>query len=408
MPGRPDRLDSTELRPRSLLVVADFDSRIIWAQGVAEYFAAAGFCVTARLPAQAKRLPFKRNEDWIYEFHDDSSHAELIKDALRFDVVLVALGGGANLKTINAIREACAKERPRARPVIITGFNGLVDETDIHGLLCRVGSDIICINSPRNLRGFQSTLEQLSLPTSALYLTGFIRPDLGRSSGVERRRTIERVVYADQSGTMSSKKQAQYVAEHLIAYARRFPARQLIIKIRPSWSVTQGHVESFPILQALRQVSGPLPSNLSFDAGDPAAALEKADLLLSFSSTMLIEAMIAGIRCAAISDLGITKRLGNHVFVGSDLLCPFSAILNDDIPVPNPLWLKDNVEFSPRRITEMVAHAKALLDQQASTGDALPLQPPGYSIEKSPYMYRFTQAPKAKPKPWRLLRLLSQ
>src|SRR5690606_23472066 len=89
---------------------------------------------------------------------------------------------------------------------------------------------------------------------------------------------------------------------------------------------------------------GSIPPNLQVSYDTMIDVIEKSDLILSFSSTAIIEALILGKRCDVIMDFGINERLGTSYYIESGLLATFDEIIKDDLPRHNDSWLKDEMD----------------------------------------------------------------
>jgi hypothetical protein len=124
-----------------LLVLSDFDSRIKWGASLASYYA-TNCEITVLLKEAPHSLCSMYFHDYYTAIQYNNLNSALSNDYLfAFDFVIIALGGFEVVRVINAVRNGCATHK--RRPILIAGFNGLVDPHDPHGLLCRYGADLI-------------------------------------------------------------------------------------------------------------------------------------------------------------------------------------------------------------------------------------------------------------------------
>jgi hypothetical protein len=177
--------------------------------------------------------------------------------------------------------------------------------------------------------------------------------------------TIKTVLFVEQVSKPPLKKHKVYFMQQLIEYALKYPDRNILIKVRSSNKIK--HVNSqkdkdnfYKIWRLL--ISCP-PKNIIFTEEAIEHLLPKVDLCLSFTSTVILEALFAGKKAVAINDFGIGKKNDNQVFVGSGIFCSMAEVMSDNIPQVNKHWYNENCIFSDDLATSIVEKSLLLLNE---------------------------------------------
>ncbi|WP_197359153.1 DUF6716 putative glycosyltransferase, partial [Streptomyces clavuligerus] len=248
------------------------------------------------------------------------------------DVVVLALVGGG----VQAMLHGLAALPPARRPVVVTGYVGVVYEKLADGLLLRHGADLVLANSRQDARRFREVYEGVGADPSAVveaalpFLGGApYRPEEGRDT----------LVFAAQPSVPASRAERAYVLRRLIGHARLHPGREVLLKLRSRPGEHTTHLEEFPYQRLAGQATGPLPPNLRLVHGHMGEVLDRTDLLVTVSSTAALESLHRSIPTAVLTDLGVREPHGNHHFIGSGLLTSFDALDSGHRPVPDPHWL---------------------------------------------------------------------
>lgn len=305
-----------------------------------------------------------------------------------FDAVYFQSVGSAMRNVFEAFAERTRFRQPARRPLLITGYIGLVIEKQLEGLLWRQGADFICVNSARDLATFTGFSETLGLDTDALVRIGF--PYLqrkARQSGARRHpRTI---LFAAQPTVPLEKEQRLYLLERLIALACRLPDCRVVVKPRTLPGESQFHVEKhhYQVLFDKSRDLPKAPANFGFVYDSLGNLLPEVDLLVTISSTAAVEALAQGVRVLIPTDFGIAETLGNHVFVGSGLMGPLDRIDDAFAAEANPAWLAANGLGEADRIETVLDAMECKLAAQVALGQALPCRPVYYDSERAPYVW---------------------
>lgn len=271
------------------------------------------------------------------------------------DIALVSLPGGA----CQAVLHAMASATWTNRPIVITGYVGVVYEKIIEGLLLRTGSDIVLANSGYDARTFTQYFTEYGADPAAI-----VESPLPYLSSATRRGSHPHpytVTFAAQPSVPASARERNYVIERLVQHARLHPDREVILKLRgmPGEQVT--HAEPYPYSKMVERRKRDLPPNFSMVGGPMSKVLHRTDLMVTVSSTAAVEAIQAGIATAVLTDFGISDRLGTPHYAGSGCLTSFDDIDGGAAPTASREWALDHglLEGDHQAIRERVAELLA-------------------------------------------------
>ncbi|MFD4260900.1 DUF6716 putative glycosyltransferase [Streptomyces sp. NPDC058534] len=253
-----------------------------------------------------------------------------------YDVLVLALVGGGVQAMLHGLGRAW---RDRAdRPVVVTGYVGVVYEKLADGLLLRHGADLVLANSRQDAERFREVYEGVGADASAV--TEVALPFLGGATyagepaGADRPYTV---VFAAQPSVPDSRKDRTYLLERLIRHARRHPEREVLLKLRSKPGEHTTHIEELPY-QKLVQRADP-PPNFRLVYGHMGEVLDRTDLLVTISSTAALESLHRRIPTVVLTDLGVREALGNHHFVGSGCLASWDQLDEGHRPAPDAEWV---------------------------------------------------------------------
>lgn len=321
--------------PRVALV-ADTDSRWKWANATAAKLG------DVRLQHFLIEGPARPNERQLREAGVDPADVvpvsiEQLPRALarrECDVAIVALPGGA----CQAVLHAFVADPVENRPVLITGYVGVVYEKILEGLLLRGGSDIVLANSPHDARLFRGHFSDYGVDPDSV-----VESPLPYLSGHHTVTPHERftVTFAAQPSVPTTQHERHYVVERLVAHARLHPERDVILKLRslPGERVT--HPDPFPYPKIVEKL-GELPPNFSMVGGPMSTVLARTDLMLTVSSTAAVEAIQAHLPTGILTDFGINDRIGTPFYASSGCFTSFDAIDAGGMPTADAAWALDN------------------------------------------------------------------
>lgn len=251
------------------------------------------------------------------------------------EVLVLALPGGGTVAALHALAAAWPAEL--RRPLIVTGYVGVIYEKLVEGLAARAGSDVVLANSAHDAERFRELFAGLGVDPAAVVETSL--PFLRDRQPPATSRPFT-VTFAGQPSVPIGHADRAYLVERLVRHARLHPERAVNIKLRsvPGERVT--HAEPHPYPAILRRHSGAPPANLQVTVGDMGEALQTTDLLVTVSSTAALEAMHAGIATVLLTDFGVREALGNAFFVGSACLASFDEVDAGAAPLADPAWAR--------------------------------------------------------------------
>ncbi|MFG2128058.1 DUF6716 putative glycosyltransferase [Streptomyces sp. NPDC048751] len=249
-----------------------------------------------------------------------------------YDVLVLSLVGGGVQAMLHGLRRAW--EGRSKRPVVVTGYVGVVYEKLADGLLLRHGADLVLANSRQDADRFRDVYEGVGADASSV--TEVALPFLG-GAPYEGEHDPYTVVFAAQPSVPDSRKDRTYLLDRLVQHARLHPEREVLLKLRSRPGEHTTHLEELPY-QKLAQRSD-LPPNFRLVYGHMGEVLDRTDLLVTVSSTAALESLHRRIPTVVLTDLGVREVLGNHHFVGSGCLASWDQLDAGHRPVPDEEWV---------------------------------------------------------------------
>ncbi|MEV6397796.1 DUF6716 putative glycosyltransferase [Streptomyces sp. NPDC051907] len=318
-------------------VLADSDTRWKWGALTARRITPhpsielSGFLLRGRATPTARQLAeVGASADDLREA-TGGEFLRAVRDG-QYDVVVLALVGGAVQAMLHGL---AALELPR-RPVVVTGYVGVVYEKLADGLLLRHGADVVLANSRHDADRFRAVYEGVGADASSV--TEAALPFLG-GAPYAARADRDTVVFAAQPSVPESRADRTYLLRRLVEHARLHPGREVLLKLRSKPGEHTTHLEELPYQRLADKLPGGLPPNLSLVYGHMGEVLDRTDLLVTVSSTAALESLHRRIPTAILSDLGVREALGNHHFLGSGLLTSWDQLDGGRRPDPDPQWL---------------------------------------------------------------------
>jgi len=249
-----------------------------------------------------------------------------------YDVLVLALVGGGVQAMLHGLKRVW-EDRPD-RPVVVTGYVGVVYEKLADGLLLRHGADLVLANSRQDAERFRAVYEGVGADAGSV--TEVALPFLGGDAYTGEHDPYT-VVFAAQPSVPDSRRDRTYLLNRLVEHARRHPEREVLLKLRSRPGEHTTHIEELPY-QKLAQRQD-LPANFSLVYGHMGEVLDRTDLLVTVSSTAALESLHRRIPTVILTDLGIREALGNHHFVGSGCLASWDQLDAGHRPGPDPEWV---------------------------------------------------------------------
>ncbi|MFH9003978.1 DUF6716 putative glycosyltransferase [Streptomyces afghaniensis] len=339
---------STPKRPR-IAVLADSDTRWKWGALTAHRIAPGQSMETGpRESAQAgpaldgfllrgRATPTPRQLEEV-GVRADSLREVTAVEFLRtmaeesYDVLVLALVGGGVQAMLHGLGRAW--QNRTSRPVVVTGYVGVVYEKLADGLLLRHGADLVLANSRQDADRFRAVYEGVG--ADATSVTEVALPFLG-GAPYEGEHDPYTVVFAAQPSVPESRKDRTYLLNRLVQHARRHPEREVLLKLRSKPGEHTTHIEELPYQKLVQRLDP--PANFRLVYGNMGEVLDRTDLLVTVSSTAALESLHRRIPTVVLTDLGIREALGNHHFVGSGCLASWDQLDAGHRPAPDEEWV---------------------------------------------------------------------
>ncbi|MEV7792604.1 DUF6716 putative glycosyltransferase [Streptomyces sp. NPDC087512] len=332
-------MPASATKARRVAVLADSDTRWKWgaltASRVSPHGADLhldGYLLRGRATPTARQLA---EVGAVADSLREVTAAEFLRAMAEepYDVLVLALVGGGVQAMLHGL--AHVWEGRTDRPVVVTGYVGVVYEKLTDGLLLRHGADLVLANSRQDAERFRAVYEGVGADASAVAEVAL--PFLGGAAHTGDHGHPHTVVFAAQPSVPDSRADRTYLLDRLIRHARRHPDREVLLKLRSKPGEHTTHIEELPY-QKLVQKADP-PPNFRLVYGHMGEVLDRTDLLVTVSSTAALESLHRRIPTAVLTDLGVREALGNHHFVGSGCLASWDQLDEGHRPVPDPDWL---------------------------------------------------------------------
>lgn len=331
---------------RRFLVIGDTDSYVKW-----------GAALASRLPdGWSRDLVIVRNPMQPSERQLESALAGTLVDPASVRVVdLDDLGALVRREKPDAVLLSVRGPMVRVlvrvvvsrawRPVVVSGLPGITIPSNPKAVVYREQADLVVLHSRREIREFTAIAEGLSV-RSRFGLATFPFLSDPPSGGVGSRG--DAVVFAAQAKVPAGKADRIRLLSWLVGLARNRPDLRIVIKVRARPGEAQTHPERWDYASLLEEpelldlIGGEVPANVVVTDGPMAEHLERAEALVTVSSTAALEAVAAGVPVLLPSDFGVSAKLINVVFEGSGLFGDAAALMSGRFSQPSEAWLDDN------------------------------------------------------------------
>ncbi|MGW9596467.1 DUF6716 putative glycosyltransferase [Streptomyces chartreusis] len=325
-------------KTRRVAVLADSDTRWKWGALTANRIAPEdsdirldGYLLRGRATPTARQL----QEVGV---HADSLNEVTAVEFLRtmakeqYDVLVLALVGGGVQAMLHGLKRVW--EGRSDRPVVVTGYVGVVYEKLADGLLLRHGADLVLANSRQDAERFRAVYEGVGADASSV--TEVALPFLGGEPYTGEHDPYT-VVFAAQPSVPDSRKDRTYLLNRLIQHARKRPEREVLLKLRSKPGEHTTHIEELPYQKLVQRLEP--PANFKLVYGNMGEVLDRTDLMVTISSTAALESLHRRIPTVVLTDLGVREVLGNHHFVGSGCLASWDQLDEGHRPTPDEEWV---------------------------------------------------------------------
>ncbi|SOR79531.1 hypothetical protein SCNRRL3882_2993 [Streptomyces chartreusis NRRL 3882] len=249
-----------------------------------------------------------------------------------YDILVLALVGGGVQAMLHGLRGVW--ENRTSRPVVVTGYVGVVYEKLADGLLLRHGADLVLANSRQDADRFRAVYEGVG--ADATSVTEVALPFLG-GAPYEGEHDPYTVVFAAQPSVPENRRDRTYLLNRLVQHARKHPEREVLLKLRSKPGEHTTHIEELPYQKLVQRLDP--PANFRLVYGNMGEVLDRTDLLVTVSSTAALESLHRRIPTVVLTDLGVRESLGNHHFVGSGCLASWDQLDAEHRPTPDEEWV---------------------------------------------------------------------
>ncbi|MBL1081344.1 hypothetical protein JK359_05015 [Streptomyces actinomycinicus] len=294
----------------------------------------------------------------------------------RYDILVLALVGGGVQAMLHGLRAAWGSGK---RPVVVTGYVGVVYEKLADGLLLRHGADLVLANSRHDADRFRAVYEGVGADASSV--TEVALPFLGGEPYTGEHDPYT-VVFAVQPSVPDNRRDRGYLLDRLIEHARKHPEREVLLKLRSKPGEHTTHIEELPY-QKLAQGKD-LPANFKLVYGHMGEVLDRTDLLVTVSSTAALEALHRRIPTAVLTDLGVREVLGNHHFTGSGCFASWDQLDAGHRPVPDEEWVARQGVVADGSYANAFDTARERIAKLLDRPGGLPPLTPYYTPETAP------------------------
>ncbi|MDR3083276.1 MAG: hypothetical protein LBV60_20565 [Streptomyces sp.] len=382
-------MPASQTKPLRIAVLADSDTRWKWGALTASRLTAdpstrhapgaprlAGFLLRGRATPTARQLEeVGVRADSLREVTAVEFLREMAKEP--FDILVLALVGGTVQAMLHGL--AHAWQGRTERPVVVTGYVGVVYEKLADGLLLRHGADLVLANSRQDAERFRAVYEGVGADASSV--TEVALPFLGGAA--YEKKDPYTVVFAAQPSVPESRRDRTYLLERLIRHARRHPEREVLLKLRSKPGEHTTHLEEMPYQKLAQRQE--LPANFRLVYGNMSQVLDRTDLLVTVSSTAALESLHRRVPTVVLTDLGVREALGNHHFVGSGCLASWDQLDAGHEPAPDARWVARQGVATDDRYAAAFDTARRRIAELLAAGELPPLNPyytpvtaPGY------------------------------
>ncbi|AJE85180.1 MULTISPECIES: DUF6716 putative glycosyltransferase [Streptomyces] len=363
-------------------VLADSDTRWKWGALTAHRIVTdsrlSGFLLRGRATPTPRQLQeVGVTADSLAEVTAVEFLKEMERDAEEYDVVVLALVGGAVQAMLHGLARAW-KGRAE-RPVVVTGYVGVVYEKLADGLLLRHGADLVLANSRQDAERFRAVYRGVGADASGVTETAL--PFLGGAEYTES--DPYTVVFAAQPSVPDNRRDRMYLLERMVQHARLHPEREVLLKLRSRPGEHTTHIEELPYQRLAQRIEGGLPSNFRLVYGNMGEVLDRTDLLVTVSSTAALESLHRRIPTVVLTDNGVREALGNHHFIGSGCLASWDELDAGHQPAPDPVWVSRQGVAAEGGYERAFDEARDRV-RELLTADSLPPISPYYTLATAP------------------------
>jgi hypothetical protein len=292
----------------------------------------------------------KKDIDVFIQDYDSSITYSYIfySNLFLYDALVLLIGGPQMVGFVGEMNKVFIRSGKKKRPLFISMVVGAILDVVYHGTYYfRSVCDIVCVPRKIDVDRISKYYCLIGLRNKSVIdvkvpiFNRIFKSSLKVLDGA--RSPIKTIVFAVQTNIPRSLVERRYVVERLCEYAVEHPDRKVIIKPKIMIDEKGGHPQKFAYEQILKDM-GKFPSNLLISYSDVVDLMQESDLVITVSSTAIIEAALLGKYVAIINDFGVLESLGNTYFIESNCLRSFDEIIRDDVDFADRDWLMREVD----------------------------------------------------------------
>ena len=348
-PGR--MLDSHGARRHRLVAVCDSESYLKWAaallDGLDDSFETDLWIVESPIQPTGEQIAnavagTSRAEAEVPVIPVSRLEGEL--SAASPDVVLAAATG----PVVQTVYSTAAR-LPR-RPGLVSGLPGVGLPATFKGQRYRRRGDAFIAHSEHERQLYREVNRRLGLPVDVwvgrlpmLKSVGAPQPQFADGTAPNR------IIFAPQAKVPKERCDRRTALLELARAGRQLDV-PVIIKVRSRPGEHETHHEEHTYIEILSELiaEGALGADdLQVEVGPMADFLTDGAALVTVSSTAALESLDRGLRTFIIGDFGVTKKMLNEVFAGSNLIGTFDDLAAGNFRHPDPAWLEENYFQKP-------------------------------------------------------------
>lgn len=280
----------------------------------------------------------------------------------------VVLGAATGPVVQEVFHRVAARNRGIGRKTaLVSALPGVAFPATGKAMRFRALGDLFLTHSLAEARDFAGVLKRLGSEQQVLTTRLPFLQSPGKP--VQDTTPVHTVVFAAQAKFPAERHEREQVLEALARTRRANPSVAVIVKLRALAGEPQTHHERHPYdrlwaeLTAQGRVAG---DEVDFATGTMGAVLRPGTLLVTVSSTAILEALDRGLPAVVLADFGLSRELYNQVFEGSGLIGSLQDVQEVKAPRPRSDWLGQHYFHPPDAVATRALEQLAGLARSGS------------------------------------------
>jgi hypothetical protein len=364
---------------KKLLIISCYDSFLKGSFKIAETFEKHDYIVDYYIYNDYRAIDQNHFSELGFKYPYKSGLLEKLfqtTDIFHFDAIMLSMEGPSIYKFIKLYNRKASSSNFSKRPILFSGYIGIVYENYVQGFLDRQALDVFYVNSKHDLTLFTSYCKTIGIDHDNITLTGLPMLDAAYNKKFNNPTSNNDILFACQPTVPKRIQERIYIVQRLIAYAKKFPERKVYFKPRHKPNQSTFHIVLFhyqDIINSIKRKT-PIPENFILTYEPIQEILNKVDFCLTISSTASFEALCMGKKVGFIADFGIAEKYGNHYFLGSDCLITFNDLMLGRDIVINKDWERNYFKCDGRNSERVFIAVEKLIDRQRTSSKMFPIK----------------------------------